>query len=310
MSTLISVLYIGAAIAGGCVIAAPLSQWLPALELVNELRPLALVVTGILLVGSLSTGDRTLVTLTASGFIATLLLFLSPFLWAASRGKKETRFLRVLTFNIEVENKRYADVADFIAASGADIVCIQEIDNAVAEQLFHGVGKLYPHMFQRGRNKEVGLALFSKHSCVDVGHFERTDHAPAVIWAYIWHQEISYEFIGVYLAYPLHPRVQARHIKWLVKYVCSRSRPLIVIGDFNLTPFSAKLTKFAYATGLKRHATVLASWPAHKFWPAFLIDHVFSTRDFSSVKTTVGPYLGSDHRPIIADIGISKSSFL
>ena len=36
----------------------------------------------------------------------------------------------------------------------------------------------------------------------------------------------------------------------------------------------------------------------------FLIDNVFASPEFGSANVSVGPFLGSDHRPIIADITI------
>jgi len=103
--------------------------------------------------------------------------------------------------------------------------------------------------------------LFSRHSYINGGSIERTESNPGVVWAPIRQENISYEFIGVHLADPFHAREQSRHFDWLIHYIHSRARPLIVAGDFKLTPFSAKLTKFALATGLKRHATLLATWP-------------------------------------------------
>ncbi len=61
------------------------------------------------------------------------------------------------------------------------------------------------------------------------------------------------EVVGVHLAHPCWPRTQARHIRWLMDYGRRRSGALIVVGDFNLTPFSAKLTKFAFARARLHH---------------------------------------------------------
>ena len=73
-----------------------------------------------------------------------------------------------------------------------------------------------------------------------------------------------------------------------------------------LTPFSWKLNKLAHATGLRRHGTFLASWPSDFASPAFQIDNVMSTPDFASGNVRVGPDLGSDHRPVIADITVAR----
>jgi endonuclease/exonuclease/phosphatase (EEP) superfamily protein YafD len=210
--------------------------------------------------------------------------------------------LRIVTFNIEASNARYREIADFVAATSPDIVFIQEIDAAGAADLARRLGKSYPRMFQAGQRRNVGLALFSKHPCVETRTVDRTEFRPGVIRAHVRREATNFDVMNVYLADPFHPQEQARHIAWLIDHVRTCVRPLIVAGDFNLTPFSAKLTKFAFATGLRRHGTLLASWPADKFRPAFLIDNVLASPELCSAGVTAGPLLGSDHRPIIADI--------
>ena len=57
-------------------------------------------------------------------------------------------------------------------------------------------------------------------------------------------------------------------------------------------------------TGLRRHATFLRSWPTDGQFrlpaPAFLIDHVLTTPDITSVSIRTGPVVGSDHLPVVA----------
>ena len=77
-------------------------------------------------------------------------------------------------------------------------------------------------------------------------------------------------------------------------------------GDFNMTPWSYRLQRLLAAAGLRRHATFLRSWPTDGQyrlpWPAFLIDHVLTTPDVRSVSIRIGPNLGSDHLPVIAQL--------
>ncbi len=295
---------IGTVIAVLWVTAGVLAWWLPWLELFNDLRIVILFGTGVLFTTSLMIAAWHQAAVAASVIFATLLLSLVPFLTAAKRRKQNSPLLRLLSFNIQTTNQRFREIAAFIARTNADVVIVQEVDRAAATELLCELGEAYPHMHCGGKDREVGLALYSKHSPLESGAIDRTAFNPGVVWARYCQDAISYEVIGVYLAYPLHPRVQARHINWLIGDVRARTGPLIVAGDFNLTPFSAKLTKFAIVTGLRRHATLLATWPADKFFPAFLIDHVFATCEFFTVKVATGPFLGSDHRPIIADIGM------
>ena len=103
-------------------------------------------------------------------------------------------------------------------------------------------------------------------------------------------------------AWPLHAYAQANHTEWLIAWRQSVTEPLLIAGDFNLTPFSWKLSKFAWKTGLRRYSTYQRSWPGHLYAPAFLIDHVFSTDTFRPLDVRTGPALGSDHLPIIATV--------
>jgi endonuclease/exonuclease/phosphatase (EEP) superfamily protein YafD len=40
--------------------------------------------------------------------------------------------------------------------------------------------------------------------------------------------------------------------------------------------------------------------------PLVAIDNMFASRDFAKIATKGGPLLGSDHRPIIADLALAK----
>src|SRR5467141_4503221 len=95
---------------------------------------------------------------------------------------------------------------------------------------------------------------------------------------------------------------QARHVETLIWDVHGR-QPVILAGDFNLTPWSWLLNKLAWAGGLRRHGLLNATWPADlspAVAPFLLIDNVLTSADIRSLSFAVGPELGSDHRPIAA----------
>jgi len=79
-----------------------------------------------------------------------------------------------------------------------------------------------------------------------------------------------------------------------------------VAGDFNLSPFSWKLNRLLLTGGLRRHLTWSFSWPAHRGMPFVLLDNVLSTPGFGTVTARTGPRLGSDQRPMIADLALVR----
>jgi len=91
--------------------------------------------------------------------------------------------------------------------------------------------------------------------------------------------------------------------------VLFRSLPIVVTGDFNLTPWADRLKQFTRVTGLGRFNTFILTWPMR--WrndpvvPMVAIDNVFASREFAKIAVIGGVRQGSDHRPIIADIALA-----
>ena len=72
-----------------------------------------------------------------------------------------------------------------------------------------------------------------------------------------------------------------------------------------MTPWTHRLKGFTEATGLQHFNTVLPTWPARsRGVPPFPIDNVFASTHFAKIAISAGPWLGSDHRPVIADIAL------
>lgn len=283
-----------------CLVAGLLAWRLPFLELANDLRPITTATAAAALLAALVWSDRSAAIEVAAVVLGSLIALLLPVMFVAKPARGAPQLLRLMSFNINVANERYGDIAQFIRESAADIVLLQEVDDASLRKVARHLGQRYPFIIGGGPRRDIGIALLARRPPVESGVIDRTPSNPALVWGRFTHAGSSYEIIGVYLAYPFHPTIQDRHVTWLIEHARTKLAPLIVAGDFNLTPFSAKLNKLALLTGLRRHATWRASWPAKA--PLFLIDHVFSDRIFCSRKVSIGPNLGSDHRPIIVDI--------
>ena len=82
---------------------------------------------------------------------------------------------------------------------------------------------------------------------------------------------------------------------------------MILTGDFNATPWSAQLRRLDRDLGLIRRDRATPTWPAQAFghrWPLpFLpIDHIYAGPGWATVKVERGPWLGSDHYPLIVTL--------
>ena len=83
-------------------------------------------------------------------------------------------------------------------------------------------------------------------------------------------------------------------------------RSVVVIGDWNDTPWSHSYRKFLGASGLVdslKGRGLQNSWSAD--WPSFLripIDQAWHSRSLRTVDRYLGPHLGSDHLPLRVDL--------
>jgi len=93
----------------------------------------------------------------------------------------------------------------------------------------------------------------------------------------------------------------------LAGYVRTLGQDQIVMGDFNSTPWSDVQVAFRNATALDNRGPLIASWPASLPAPLRVpIDPVFVGGGLSIRDLHAGPNLGSDHLPIIAEIGSKR----
>ncbi len=291
-------------------IAGLLADWYPPFDIVNNGLPYLSAGCLVLFFASFFARARRLTF--ATGFLAAfnsamLLQSLPGAAHEAAAGSE--RFLRVATANLWRQNDGIDEVAAFLIETDADVVVFQETTRAHLAMLLLALNARYPY-----RLGDSGLVILSKHRIVSDGRLERPGYPEWISlmtrWAKLDVNGTEVEFAGIHLAGPFYPALQAQDIATLAEFVRSRTGPLIVAGDFNMSPWTVKLTDFTKGTGLKRYNTILPSWPLYlrgiPFLPLVPIDNIFTSPQFTAIDTGTGPRIGSDHAPIIADIALSE----
>ena len=116
------------------------------------------------------------------------------------------------------------------------------------------------------------------------------------------------DLLGVHVARPFYPTLQEEDIEALIDFVLRRGGPLVMAGDFNMSPWTEKLARFTDVTRLERYNTFHLTWPMQgrrlRLLPLVAIDNVFASRHFAKLATRTGPFLGSDHKPVIVDLAL------
>jgi endonuclease/exonuclease/phosphatase (EEP) superfamily protein YafD len=108
-------------------------------------------------------------------------------------------------------------------------------------------------------------------------------------------------------------REQCLQVAGLLERVANESDAVIIAGDMNFTNASAfadRLVAAGFAdvhwqAGAGRGATWVRS-PRYPWLPGIRIDHVYVSRALGCKATVIGRGAGSDHRPVMAEIGFRR----
>ena len=92
-----------------------------------------------------------------------------------------------------------------------------------------------------------------------------------------------------------------RQLNQLAAYVTEVEEPLLVCGDFNLSPYSPYFDRFAEATDLqdvRRNQGIGFSWPSFMPLAGIPIDHCWIRGPLAVDSVKRLDQFGSDHYPV------------
>lgn len=258
--------------------------------------------------------------------LLTLLLVLGPVMgfqipWRAALSSPPpgTR-VRVLTCNMHAQKPLQSAWERLLAETDPHIVAVQELTQGKIDY-FSG-GQWHVH-------EEEGLFLASRYPIRrDVALGDDSYKGPGKLMRY----EVETP-AGVVVLFSLHfasPReglkdttedpeagfvelVENSEVRWeqskdLVRLLDKETRPVLVVGDFN-TPTESAL--FRRVWGRYTDSFLAAGWGwGYTFLgksTTVRIDHILSGPGWHCERCWVGPYVGSPHHPVLADLILMQS---
>lgn len=221
--------------------------------------------------------------------------------------------LKIVSFNVNFKNPEIAPALDFLRRENADVVVVVEV-NEVWRKAFKRLSDIYPHQLfgplsQDRRHIPQGIGLLAKRAWRETGveWSEVSDRAYAV-WARFPASSPGLTVAAVHLNNPFfhpagHQKAEAESLASMVKRF---DGPVIVAGDFNMTPFSTRYGRLLKESGLRRATGGLnTTWPSLVTPLGLALDHFLVGAKVKRAAMRVGPRLWSDHRPIVGtfDLG-------
>ena len=254
---------------------------------------------------------------------------LAPYILAQSEGLIETsqevgnagvltgapiKAMKIVMLNVNEHNTDTPQTLGFLCRESADVVVLTEFTDTLHDALKQ-LSDLYPHRyfgphFQIAGHDPLMIGVLSKRAWEDKGVVLSYFTLRAIIvWVRFPEASPSLTVAGVHLMNTLFfpANQQEAEAKALTSLVNRFDGLVVVAGDLNMTPLSARFETLLRKTRLRR-----AGGGLNTTWPSFLtplglsLDHLLVGKGIGSAIMRTGPRLDSDHRPIVGTFDLGK----
>lgn len=251
-------------------------------------------------------------------FIAATLnaLYIVPWYFSDSKNhSNNSAQLKILHSNVYRDNQEFNHFIDLINQENPDVFVMQEVNEQWLSEI-QILEKNYPHHYKTPRNDNFGIAMYSKHPFESVKKVKWIKFNVPSIEAII---SLDDQLITIITTHPLPPindeYYQARNgqIDKIAEISRNIEGPLIVIGDLNVTVWSDDYSTLERDTNLRNSRKgfgMLPTFPTQFQLPIFMIpiDHCLVSSHFTVQDIYTGSDIGSDHLPLIVELGLKKTT--
>ncbi len=232
----------------------------------------------------------------------------------AASSAPNASLLRVMVANVNYYNPERQQVARVVQQEDPDVVLFIEIDQGWVADLTTALGDRLPYHFQ---SPGSGLALFSKQPLTNPSGDTLGSRDPS-LFATIQFTGTPIQLVGVHPPLPIYPRLfQRRNLKLdrLHTAILQTPNALMVLGDFNTTPWSPYFKRLLRGTRLQdtRHGVgVLPTYPSPTTYGGWLtqvgqvaqipIDHCLVSPELQVRQIYTVSGMNSDHKSLVCDL--------
>ncbi len=221
--------------------------------------------------------------------------------------------LRVMTFNLLARNKQYDLVEAYLRREKPDIIGLQEV-SVHWVPILAKLKDIYPHQHLETRSRgNFGLGILSRIPMTQPALVWSQQQQPRELTGLAAEFIVNNKTVSILDIHALHPtsergvsRVRTLHDR-ITAWSNEKQKAghaVIVLGDFNCTPWSVLFREFTRESALTdtSQGRVFQA-TRHVFLPdQIMIDHLFISSHLQTTHREVGPNVGSDHRPVFVDL--------
>lgn len=236
---------------------------------------------------------------------------------------------RVMVHNVFWQNQNAGAVIAQIREQDPDIVGLHEFVDPMRSAVLGELAQEYPY-----RELIPGAGLISRYPVESCQLFRLdADRKVPGPWAQACEIDIDGQTVTLFNVHPRSPSLVGEDVPWLpfrlprdliedgtgydiqsiIDEVGETDGPVLVIGDLNITdqhrdyqPLTENLQDAFRQAGWGMGFTY-SRWPHHNF-SMWRIDYILYSSELTAVSASTADFAGSDHRPVIADLGFKPAT--
>lgn len=231
-------------------------------------------------------------------------LQLAP-LYRSSHPAPEGPSLRVAAYNVLSRNDRYNDAIEWILETDPDFIYLAECNRRWAEGL-KPLAKTYPHGIDEVVSRNFGFGFRSKHPILSQRIHEIGQLDLPLLEAVVQAPDGEVTVFGCHPVPPVNEFWASERNLYLAELHRLSSAVeghTVILGDLNATRWSHQMKPILrnYEDTQQGHG-YSATWMRRNWLVTIPIDHILAKGFKGTLSRQTGPDLGSDHRPIVAEL--------
>ena len=216
--------------------------------------------------------------------------------------------VRVIFSNLSIRNDDNGKLVAWLKVSDPDIVVATEVSPHHVAQMAGAMAE-FPFRMLEPREHPFGMAVYSRYPISGEAVTELTGGTPPARVPIMVSVDVAtpagtLHVAGFHLIPPMTPQRLAWRNEQLAiagEVLAEVNAPMLVVGDFNATPWSASFRAFRLENDLSGF-NARATWPVWLDFAGIPIDHAFVSPDLRILGIETGSDIGSDHRPLLIDV--------
>lgn len=215
-----------------------------------------------------------------------------------------------------------------IEAEKPDIIALQEYFGEQSSELHPLLQAQYPYFAQCRGGKRANIAIYSKlpfreaeedGACPNDAYGKQ--RTARILASFAPEGGVPFSVMTTHLDWPVPVMRQAKQFEELTLAVNETEGPLLVVGDFNSTPWSYAMRDFAMRTMLERQTRNVVTFPLRftvpqqlfpnglmETMPVLPLDHVLTRGGVKVHDVRASSDTGSDHLPIVVRFSVEGAA--